>query len=361
MYLKSFKFKRSDGLSFERIDFQPWNLFVGGSGTGKTRLLEAIRSVSSIVTKEVRWAPTCEWDCVFTDTKGVEFCWQGKTKTNEVNMVTMGEERLWRNKALVFHRNERELKINGDLSNNPPRADSMLYTSGAPEVLEAADAIRRLVFSEGNRATQMLFESIPEKEYYEGKCDSIEDLRNKPFSALIKLCLSTKYFSRSAEAEAVKDAFKECFPTVQDVEFAFRVQSGKDVYPFFRLKEDGDFVDYNRTSSGMIRALVHLAEIHFSPDGTLFLIDEVENSLGENCIDEVTSWLMERRRGCQYIMTSHHPKVINKVPMKYWQILSRKGGLVSSMTAEQAGLGKSRHTAFMQLMNMEGFAEGATR
>ena len=354
MRLKSFEFKGS-GLSYERMDFHPWNLIVGGSGTGKTQLLRTIQSVFSTASYNHIRRPRGTWDCVFETIDGVEFKWQGQAKHDLPKALrTLERESLSRDGQEVFTLEDGVLNLKGNISDNPPRAGSVLSTSGVPEIVEASKALAKVTFSEGNRATHQILEPIPEDEV-EQTVSSIEELRAKPYSALSKLCKAEG--TGFEQLENVKDAFIECFPFVTGMKFFFNRQ-GDRRFPNFLIEEGGGSIDRTRTSSGMIRALIHLAELHFSEDGTLFLIDEFENSLGANCIDQVTSWLMERRRGCQYIMTSHHPKVISEVPMKYWQILSREGNVVTSKTAEQAGLGSSKHSAFLQLMNLKGFNEG---
>ena len=46
------------------------------------------------------------------------------------------------------------------------------------------------------------------------------------------------------------------------------------------------------------------------------------------------------------------------IDMKYWKVVMRKGAHVYTMDAEQLKLGKSRHEAFKQLLNLEEFTEG---
>ena len=46
------------------------------------------------------------------------------------------------------------------------------------------------------------------------------------------------------------------------------------------------------------------------PDGSVILIDEFENSLGVNCLDEITEDVVKESRRLQFILTSHHPYII---------------------------------------------------
>jgi AAA15 family ATPase/GTPase len=107
----------------------------------------------------------------------------------------------------------------------------------------------------------------------------------------------------------------------------------------------------------MFKTLMYISEIYLYPEGTVILIDEFENSLGVNCIDIVTDLLMEKRN-LQFILTSHHPYIINKIGMEYWKIVTRKGGVVTVKDAKSFNLGKTRHQAFTQLINLEEYTEG---
>jgi AAA15 family ATPase/GTPase len=126
-----------------------------------------------------------------------------------------------------------------------------------------------------------------------------------------------------------------------------------------QIKEKGvnNWIFQNNISSGMLKTLIHISELYLSPEGTVILIDEFENSLGINCIDVVTDLLVENRN-IQFILTSHHPYIINNIGMEHWKIVTRKGGVVTVIDAKDLNLGKSRHQAFMQLINLEEYSEG---
>lgn len=85
---------------------------------------------------------------------------------------------------------------------------------------------------------------------------------------------------------------------------------------------------------------------------------EFENSLGVNCIDEITDDLIHSKNSIQFILTSHHPYIINTVKMGSWKIIARKAGVVYSYNAEQLRLGKSKHDAFIQLINLDEYSTG---
>ena len=108
----------------------------------------------------------------------------------------------------------------------------------------------------------------------------------------------------------------------------------------------------------MFRTLTHIAELYLCADDTAILIDEFENSLGINCIDELTSSIVSSDRNLQFIITSHHPYIINNIDISHWKLVTRNGGVVTATDAEKFGIGKSKHQAFTQLLNLDAYTDG---
>ena len=115
-----------------------------------------------------------------------------------------------------------------------------------------------------------------------------------------------------------------------------------------------------RLSSGMVRTLIHLFELYLAPSGTVVAIDEFENSMGVNCLPDIIDRLLERGRDLQFIVTSHHPYIINNVSPEWWKVVTRKGGVVSVKDAETipALTTGSKHNLFVQLLNLREYEEG---
>ncbi len=78
---------------------------------------------------------------------------------------------------------------------------------------------------------------------------------------------------------------------------------------------------------------MHIAELYLCSDSTLILIDEFENSLGINCIDELTNSIVTAERNLQFIITSHHPYIINNIDYTHWKVVTRKAGAVVAHSA----------------------------
>lgn len=96
---------------------------------------------------------------------------------------------------------------------------------------------------------------------------------------------------------------------------------------------------------------MYISELYLSPENCIILIDEFENSLGVNCLDSVTELVLNNKT-LQFIITSHHPYIINNVSPAYWKIVTRKANLVTVKNAEDFHISESRQKAFIDLINV---------
>ena len=113
-----------------------------------------------------------------------------------------------------------------------------------------------------------------------------------------------------------------------------------------------------KMSSGMFRTFLHVSDMYLLSKGTLVLIDEFENSLGVNCINVLTEDLIFENTNLQFIATSHHPYIINKIPYEHWKIVTRKGGEIRTFDAKEFDLGASNHEKFINLINLPQYKRG---
>jgi AAA15 family ATPase/GTPase len=108
----------------------------------------------------------------------------------------------------------------------------------------------------------------------------------------------------------------------------------------------------------MFRSLLHISELYLCSEGTVFLIDEFENSLGINCINEITTDILKSRRQLQFILTSHHPYIINSISYLNWKLVTRTAGIIKTHDVEKFNIGRSKHDAFMQLIQLDEYQTG---
>jgi len=125
--------------------------------------------------------------------------------------------------------------------------------------------------------------------------------------------------------------------------------------PIFYVKESGvkNHIYLPNLSSGMLKVLLIVTDILTLPDDAIYIIDEYENSLGENAIDFLPALLLEQQGNKQFLITSHHPYLINKIPVSNWYVLCRTGAKVEIKYGKELEkrYGRSSQKSFIQLIN----------
>lgn len=160
--------------------------------------------------------------------------------------------------------------------------------------------------------------------------------------AIVYNCFPDKF-------KEIKKYFKDIFPHVTDLKFT--TDFDKEVYLLAVKERDTLWVPQYEFSSGMYKTLMVIAELMLLEEGSTILFDELENSLGVNCIDDVVDIMLSTDRDVQFIATSHHPYIINTISLSNWRIVIREGSKISVTNTNDIGLGNSKHDAFKQLIN----------
>ncbi|MFM6100136.1 MAG: AAA family ATPase, partial [Dolichospermum sp.] len=161
----------------------------------------------------------------------------------------------------------------------------------------------------------------------------------------------------------IKEYYIDIFSEVNDVRVSSERDKDGDFMLFFEIQENGleDWIPQQRISSGMFRTLIFLVEVTAAPEESVILIDEFENSLGINCMAELTDFILDKSPDVQFILTSHHPYIINNIPWKTWQIVSKYGNEVrvrkaSDIPALDTASSLDKFTQLINLLNWEEFS-----
>jgi hypothetical protein len=76
-------------------------------------------------------------------------------------------------------------------------------------------------------------------------------------------------------------------------------------------------------------------------------------------MSEITDFILDHADGLQFIITSHHPYIINNIPWQDWQIVSRKGSHIKTQKATEISALNTASSLdkFTQLINVLDFEE----
>lgn len=362
---------------FETIHFSELNLLVGISGVGKTQILKSIMNLRKIARGGS--LNGVEWDIDFSS-NNYQYKWNGQFETKEVNAFIIEDEEsekdnfrinrehLSVNGKIIIERNNKEIIFNGNkLPKLSPFQSAVEILSEEEDIAPVKYEFNKVMYSDQSRGgnsvyvDDMIYSSIVSNHSSAKRYSSLEEIQGSNLPSQIKLALVDKYHPKSFQK--IKQRFIDIFDQIEDIKMEPNPEENLPKiiadYPFINIKEKGvnNWINQHRISSGMLRTLMHISELYLSAEGTVILIDEFENSLGVNCIDILSDLLLEERN-LQLIITSHHPYIINKIGMEHWKIVTRRGGVVTVKNAKDYNLGKSRHQAFMQLINLDAYKEG---
>lgn len=384
MLLQRLAFRRNEShWECEPIDFFPdLTLLVGVSGVGKTRILNSISTLKDIISNDPdRQFWGISWDVTFLSDDRQTFKWTGEFENRSSSPGSLNEadlpfeddddrpksrilrEMLTENEKVLFERVGDNISLRGGSTPKLPPHESLVKILNQEDGISSAySSIHQLLFVDHS-------EDMAERRHYFypanlskvlKKYTSIELIRNSGLPTIAKIAL-THENSKSVFTRIVEQ-FCSVFPHVESIRLQPEFEYPSDILPPLQIKEKGvdTWIDQYAMSSGMLRTLLHIGRMNLWPDGTVILVDEFENSLGVNCIDFIAQNMKDESRHLQFILTSHHPYIINNISPNKWKVVTRRGSKVTTYDAEQLGIGRSRHEAFLQLINNPKFVNGVT-
>jgi len=375
MRIKSFAFADPHGAGWTLgpLELKPtMNLFVGASGSGKTRALNMLFNIALCATHDTFLDG--EWTLEFQHS-GLAYTWTyAGLKSDEREDRVVQSEQLWigtsdRVERSLFRRSQAEFTYDGKDSPKLSRQNSGIYLLREEDTIkpvhEAFSRIMRRRFWSEDLSQSLSMQSISRQTIR--KLDQRADM-NEVFKLQAPLHLAM-YLLRSyfeATYELISDHFKRVFPFVDhfDIRTAdetLNAPIGAPI-PVLFIKEKGiqKPIPLNEIASGMQKVLLIIVDVVTSPDDIIYMIDEYENSLGVNAIDFFPAFVAECGGARQFIVTTHHPLLINAIPVGDWFVFHRKGMdiIVTHGRELEERYGRSKQKRFTQLINDPLYTEG---
>ncbi|MFN5065890.1 MAG: AAA family ATPase [Aphanizomenon sp.] len=380
MKIQSFKFSNhKENWHIEEVKFEDLNLLVGGSGVGKTRILKALDLICDVAIGRNRNLDDLGWSINFSHL-GQNYRWELKSSSikNEEIFINLNEseqteivyEKLVRyddddSELEILLRNDSDSKFNNEKLPKLKRTESAITLLSEEDlIIPVRKAFERLIFNFQLPQELILTLSIDSssathlsnkinidnvKEYFAREPPVLKALRLQEFFPLI--------------FNEIKESYIDIFPDVKDVKVSSERDSDGDLMLFFEIQENGveEWIPQQQISSGMFRTLIFLVQVISAPKESVILIDEFENSLGINCMAELTDFILDKSPNVQFILTSHHPYIINNIPWKTWQIVSKSGNKVkvrkaSDIPALDTASSLDKFTQLINLLDSEEFS-----
>lgn len=361
----------STGWKLDLIEFNSQlTLLVGASGVGKTQILKALLDLKQI-SEGCIFSKAVKWEIKFKTSSGHDCKWLGSFNTLKERDYKLGEyyfdinnEQLFIDNKKIIHRDIDGIIFNENKTVKLSQEKSVVFLlKEEDEIKDINEDIKKIIFNDNslNKTIDNVISYFKYSKEIEPKNEEItlKSIRSRNNDIAIKLFFL--YKSKIELFNEIVNVFIDAFPYIEKVKVELiRLNEDFDVFSFIQIKEKNisDWIEDYKMSSGMWKTLMQLAELYLCADNSVILIDEFENSLGINCIDEVTYQILASERDLQFIITSHHPYIINKIPYQDWKLVTRKGSVVQAKNATDYGIGKSRLQAFTQLGNLPEFSAG---
>jgi energy-coupling factor transporter ATP-binding protein EcfA2 len=382
MKISKFQFEdKSLEWRLEELLLNKLTLLVGASGVGKTQILRALMGLQQIT--EGSSLNGIAWLIEFETIDQQKYIWQGEFENKGISIFLDDKneeeedkknkpkiifEKLFLDDKLIVDRTSDKIVFNGQTTIKLSQQESVLSLLKEEELVKFAhESLKKIHLADHsnsiNAGRGFSFSFLNANKLLK-KYNSLNKIQESEFDTPSKLFFLSKVDKKTFAK--IKQRFIDIFPQVEDIKIAPLDTKDKEMpdflkdYPFIQIKEKSvkNWISQNRISSGMFRSLIQLSELYLCAEGTVFLIDEFENSLGINCINEITNDILASRRQLQFILTSHHPYIIDAISFNNWKLVTRNAGIIKTHNIDKFNIGKSKHSAFMQLLQLEEYQTG---
>ena len=351
------------GLKIERVVFNDdITLLVGLSGVCKTQILNAIEySLKLAVNKNLRLEP---YNTTLCFQIGEEvYVWSYRIQQDHAEDIFESKEikyffayeKLQNIKGdILMQRTPDTIQVTGyDKVPTPKKDESLL-------VQYSEDAFVKPIISEMLKLYPIEIEmdvrgAIAQESFNMFKAkikESFKENEKQPFEKFshlpvpLKIYITKEYYPQMYAQ--IFSAVKELFMEINSIDIV--EDPDREIY-MVAIDVYGKRLLQHEISNGMLKTIYYIVELITMSKNSLVLIDEFENGLGVNCIDVLAELLLGERRDLQFVITSHHPKIINQISNKKWKIIERDIATVKNFTAEEYGIMHSQHDAYFNLIN----------
>lgn len=355
----------STGLKIERINFfEDITLLVGLSGAGKSQILNAVEySLNLAVRNNIILKPYSVTLSITIGSNNYQWAYQiNKADVNSIvfenhednNGYIITHETLSKNGELIFERNPNDIIVAGyNKVPQPKKNESLLLQYSEDEAFEELiSGIRKLHSIEMELEVRGRIKSDTFNYIKNLVSETLEQDPQTQFATFSKLPVVAKLFIAKkyypTEYIRIFDAVKDLFIEIDDIDI---VEDKKREIYLVAITVYGKQILQSDISSGMLKTIYYFVELFTMSKDSLVLIDEFENGLGVNCIDLLSEMLLSQREDLQFIITSHHPKIINGIEQNKWKIIDREINIIKNSNCAEYGIGNSKHDAYFNLIN----------
>jgi predicted ATPase len=332
MRLIRYKLKNSYDykFKFDETKFARISLLVGDSGTGKTQFLYSIVNFFSQLISDNVFCDG-EWDVDF-EVSGVIYNYQLDVSHNQLDGAFIKHEtlRICSEKELIFTRNENEiLWHNNPLPKLSANATCFSLLKNENIIKPIYQNMRKILIrnfsGDALHENFRRFPAFPREGFFNEF--TIEELALAPININFHDKMDFLKEKDISGFLKVVDLIRMAFPFIIEADVRSITSHRSVAARIFCIKEKniGDWISCDTISSGMQKIFLLILDTYLLQESGVLLIDEYENSLGINAINFLPDLINSISQNCQFIITSHHPYIINNIPIESWKVFHRDG------------------------------------
>lgn len=362
------------GWEFQEVNLKNLSLFVGESASGKSLMLTSLfRIATKVVSDQQPFVG--HWKFRF-EIAGIAYEWELDSPHRDNLEVKIAMEKLIKfnpdgSPTVLVDRTYEYFKLKDkEVPKMPGTSTSIFLFREDPDLKPIHEGFKRIMLRDfvGDQLNNAFAVQATPRNLLESfkKEKNFETIFHLDLSISLRLFILKEHFKD--RYKSILDAYREVFPFVEQFEFKDMSTSGELLsnpgkMPYLHIKDrnSGTLVPAQNLSSGMKKVLLIMTDVLSLPLGVIYLIDEYENSLGLNAINFLPNLIAEHGGDNQFIITTHHPYLINAIPVNNWIVFHRKGLQVSVKQGDDLAesYGKSKQQSFIKLINDPFFTEGA--
>lgn len=335
MILESFNYTRQtvqasewavQGKGEKYVVFENINLIVGKNAAGKSRLLETIQKIASLLSLKESVVdlkfPSVKYDIILKEAD-LRYNYvleiENKSITEETLSIN-GVEKYNRKKNLIYSEIENkniELNIEKDslITKLNDRDQDFPYIS---EIFEWSNALKRYVFTNQYEKSTLLQEQLVLDKVELGAITNTENI-------IQLFAKGQQLFGRSFEEAIIQDLNHigyditaiDLFKSMQGTGISVKEEDLKE--PTLQVE----------MSQGMFRALSFIIQLNFallSKVSLCLLIDDLGEGLDFSRSKSLIDLLIHKIEDSdiQIFITTNDRYVMNRIPLRYWSVVERK-------------------------------------
>lgn len=332
----SYRDLQENGWKIGPIDLGNSNLFVGLTASGKTRILNTITNFAIHVSKPKNQAKEeikdGEWYFKFTSS-GNEYEWDVQCKGGDI----LKEKLVRKDTGVILERDSSKLIFK---NTSFPSLDSKQLSVS----MITNDEDMKNVNSGFSKIVRRNFNEDDLKKLAAISIDDSKDDKALPLnmdSVSFTMAQRLAFIKRKNRLlfDNILKEFRNVFSDVSSIDVlepqkvkGVKVETSAPFHiPLYSivLEEGGEQYLLQDAAAGMQKTLLIIMDIHCLPDDSIYIIDEIENSLGENALPQIAEILNNHSDKFQSLLTSHSPFIINNFNMCDWLIVKRKGKTIN--------------------------------